>query len=88
MTTTPETLPDPADLLTAPEVAGMLHLKPDSVQIAARRGKLPCYQIGRRRLFIKADIQAFIETRRRNGGTLNDKTFDGLTSRKKKGGAA
>jgi molybdopterin-binding protein len=48
----------PGDLLTAREVADLLHLHVKRVQLLAREGKLPTVRHGRRWLFPRAAILA------------------------------
>ena len=45
-----------ADLLTAQEVAALLHLHVKRVQLLAREGKLPTVRVGRRWLFPREQI--------------------------------
>ncbi len=43
--------------MTAPEVAGLLHAPTSTVEDWARRGILPSVKIGRRRLYIRQQIE-------------------------------
>jgi excisionase family DNA binding protein len=48
------------DVLTAKEVAVLLHAPLTTVEDWARRGILPSRKIGRRRLYIRPDIEAVL----------------------------
>ena len=48
------------DEMTAPEVAGLLHAPISTVEDWARRGILPSVKIGRRRLYIRQQIEAVL----------------------------
>ncbi|MFZ2050700.1 MAG: helix-turn-helix domain-containing protein [Solirubrobacteraceae bacterium] len=48
------------DVLTAKEVAVLLHAHLTTVEDWARRGILPSRKIGRRRLYIRQDIEAVL----------------------------
>jgi excisionase family DNA binding protein len=48
------------DVMTAPEVAGLLHAPISTVEDWARRGILPSIKIGRRRLYIRQNIEAVL----------------------------
>lgn len=50
-------------LLTLPEVAGLLHVSKDSVIRATRSGKLASVKIGRSRRYKPGDVHRFIELR-------------------------
>jgi excisionase family DNA binding protein len=47
-----------ADVMTAREVAGLLHAPVSTVEDWARRGILPSVKVGRRRLYIRQRIEA------------------------------
>jgi len=79
-----ETAPAP-DLLTAQEAADALRMKRDSVHNMARRGMIPSYQIGHRRLFKRADLDALIESRRRPAGSMQDGRLEPLTGKRRDG---
>lgn len=78
-----------ADLLTAQQVAELLHLHVKRVQLLARQGKLPTVRVGRRWLFPKdqiarprtaAEPQAPIDLSARNQlrGTVRAVHIDGI----------
>jgi excisionase family DNA binding protein len=46
------------DVLLGREVAEILHMPVSTVEDLARRGKLPSVKIGRRRLYIRQQIEA------------------------------
>jgi excisionase family DNA binding protein len=48
------------DVMTAREVAGLLHAPVSTVEDWARRGILPSVKIGRRRLYIRQQIEAVL----------------------------
>ncbi len=48
----------PGELLTAAELAELLDLKPCTLHEWARRGILPSFKPGRRRYFVRADVEA------------------------------
>jgi excisionase family DNA binding protein len=48
------------DVMTAREVAGLLHAPVSTVEDWARRGILPSVKIGRRRLYIRQSIEAVL----------------------------
>jgi molybdopterin-binding protein len=52
----PPTRADSSDLLTAQDVAELLHLHVKRVQLLARQGKLPTVRVGRRWLFPRDQI--------------------------------
>ncbi len=57
--------PDSA-LMTVEEVAAYLQLKPETIRNLTRRGELPGFKVGSRRLrFRKAEIDAWLESRKR-----------------------
>jgi molybdopterin-binding protein len=77
------------DLLTAQQVAELLHLHVKRVQLLAREGKLPTVRVGRRWLFPKDQIarpratavtQAPIDLSARNQlrGTVRSVNIDGI----------
>lgn len=47
----------PGELLTAPELAKLLDLQPSTLHEWARRGVLPSFKPGRRRYFVRADVE-------------------------------
>ena len=49
-----------ADVLTASDVAELLHVSPSTVADWARRGIVPSRKIGRRRIYIRAQIEALL----------------------------
>jgi excisionase family DNA binding protein len=49
------------DLLTADEVAELLHIPRSTVSDYARRGVLPSVKLGRHRRFVRADVADAIE---------------------------
>jgi excisionase family DNA binding protein len=49
-----------ADVLDAGEVAALLHMSRSSVEDLARRGVVPSRKVGRRRLLIRARIEAML----------------------------
>ncbi len=59
------------ELLTAKEVAELLHLRPSTVQDYARRGIIPSFKLGRFRRFVRADVEATLELLRESGGYLS-----------------
>ncbi len=46
------------DVMTAREVAGLLHAPVSTVEDWARRGILPSVKVGRRRLYIRQRVEA------------------------------
>ena len=46
------------DVMTAREVAGLLHAPVSTVEDWARRGVLPSVKVGRRRLYIRQRVEA------------------------------
>jgi excisionase family DNA binding protein len=48
------------DVMTAREVAGLLHAPSSTVEDWARRGVLPSVKVGRRRLYIRQRIEAVL----------------------------
>lgn len=48
------------DVLIAKEVAALLHAPVTTVEDWARRGILPSRKIGRRRIYIRQDIEAIL----------------------------
>lgn len=49
-----------ADVMTAGEVAELLHVPKSTVEDWARRGVLPSRKVGRRRLYIRSRIEALL----------------------------
>jgi len=49
-----------ADVMTARDVASLLHAPVSTVEDWARRGILPSIKIGRRRLYVRQRIEAVI----------------------------
>lgn len=49
-----------ADVLTAGEVAELLRMPTSTVEHLARRGSLPSRKIGRRRLFVRHQVEAVL----------------------------
>jgi hypothetical protein len=49
-----------ADVLTASEVATLLHMPQSSVEDLARRGVVPSRKVDRRRLFVRTRIEAML----------------------------
>ncbi len=53
-------------LMTVEEVAAYLQLQPETIRAMTRRGELPGFKVGSRRLrFRKADIDAWLESRKK-----------------------
>lgn len=48
------------ELMTAPEVAAILHLRTSTVEDYARREVLPSIKIGRHRRFIRSEVEQAI----------------------------
>jgi excisionase family DNA binding protein len=48
------------DVMTAAEVAKLLHMPTSTVEHLARVGKLPSRKVGRRRLFLRPKIEALL----------------------------
>jgi excisionase family DNA binding protein len=46
-----------ADVMTAAEVAALLHVSKSTVEDWARRGIVPSKKVGRRRLYIRSEIE-------------------------------
>jgi len=61
-------MPAQTDLLTAQEVAQLLHLHVKRVQLLARQGKLPTVRVGRRWLFPREKIAPAHESAESRGG--------------------
>ena len=49
-----------ADVLTASEVARLLHVPKSTVEDWARRGVIPSRKVGRRRLYLRQRIEALL----------------------------
>lgn len=49
-----------ADVLTASEVAALLHVPRSTVEDWARRGVIPSRKVGRRRLYLRQQIEALL----------------------------
>ena len=49
-----------ADVLTACEVAQLLHMPTSTVEHLARQGTLPSRKIGRRRLYVRQQVEALL----------------------------
>jgi len=49
-----------ADVLTAAEVADLMHVPRSTVEDWARRGVIPSRKVGRRRLYIRSRIEALL----------------------------
>jgi excisionase family DNA binding protein len=49
-----------ADVLSAREVAELLHMPTSTVEHLARQGTLPSRKIGRRRLFVRQHVEALL----------------------------
>jgi excisionase family DNA binding protein len=49
-----------ADVLTASEVAELLHMPQSSVEHLARVGGIPSRKIGRRRLYVRSQVEALL----------------------------
>lgn len=49
-----------ADVLTAREVAELLHMPTSTVEHLARQGTLPSRKLGRRRLFVRRQVEAVL----------------------------
>lgn len=70
------------DVLTAREAATLLRISNDSLYAAANRGDLPHRRIGRRMLFSRRALVAWLEgASPRNADT--EKLYGGLSRRKK-----
>jgi excisionase family DNA binding protein len=52
-------------LLTVPELAAALRLKPAAVRALARRGEISFYRVGRALRFRSDDVEAFLARQRR-----------------------
>jgi len=48
-------------LLTPEEAARLLMVKKDTIYVWARKGKIPCYRLGKRVRFDKNDLIRFIK---------------------------
>jgi excisionase family DNA binding protein len=57
------------ELLTADDVAELLHIPRSTVSDYARRGVLPSIMLGRHRRFVRSDIDEAIERMRRERAT-------------------
>jgi excisionase family DNA binding protein len=53
------------DVMTADEVADLLHVAPSTVRVWARGGSIPSRRFGRLRRFIRPEIEAWVA----DGGT-------------------
>ncbi len=49
-----------ADVLSAREVAELLHMPTSTVEHLARQGTLPSRKIGRRRLYVRQHVEALL----------------------------
>ncbi len=49
-----------ADVMTAREVADLLHMPQSTVEDLARRGVIPSRKVGRRRIYIRSRVEAFL----------------------------
>ena len=56
-----ETIPE---LLTVEALAARWHVRPGTLRLWAREGKLPSFKIGRKILFRAEDLVRFLESRR------------------------
>jgi excisionase family DNA binding protein len=57
-----------ADVLTAREVAELLHMPTSTVEHLARQGNLPSRKIGRRRLYVRQQVEALLVGESANAG--------------------
>ena len=48
------------ELMTAPQVAAVLQLRPSTVEDYARRGVLPSIKLGRHRRFVRSHVERAI----------------------------
>jgi excisionase family DNA binding protein len=51
-------------LLTVPELANWLRLKPSTIYAWAEAGRLPCVRLGGRLRFVRGDVLRWIDARR------------------------
>lgn len=49
-----------ADVLTAREVAALMHVPTSTIQDWARRGVIPSRKVGRRRLYVRQRIESLL----------------------------
>jgi excisionase family DNA binding protein len=49
-----------SDVLIASEVAELLHMPQSTVEHLARVGEIPSRKIGRRRLFVRSQVEALL----------------------------
>lgn len=61
--TTEEKRRIPLETLTADEAARMLGCSRSKLQELLRTGELPSFKVGRRRMALRADVEALIERR-------------------------
>jgi excisionase family DNA binding protein len=59
-----------ADVMTAAEVAALLHMPQSTVEDLARRGTIPSRKIGRRRLYVRPHVEALLLDENRNTSTF------------------
>lgn len=52
------------DLMTAAEVGALMRRHAKTVERWARKGRVPCYRVGGRVLFARADIATWLRERR------------------------
>jgi excisionase family DNA binding protein len=72
-------VPNPSqELFTAEEVAALLNVKPEALGRMARRRLLPCQGSGRKRRFLRQDVEALIERHERGAGVTTSNHY--LTS--------
>lgn len=53
---TPEAVDQLPEILTREQAAWLLRLTPGRLEAAAKRGEVPCRQIGRKRLYSKSTL--------------------------------
>jgi excisionase family DNA binding protein len=61
----------PGELLSAVELADLLGLQPATVHEWARRGVLPSFKPGKRRYFVRADVEAALSRFRDDALNVN-----------------
>ncbi len=66
-TPSPEEHPMPEPLLTVGYIARLFGVPVSWVYSKAEQGEIPSYKIGRYRRFVRAEIEAWLETQKQGG---------------------
>lgn len=60
-----------SQLMTAEQVAALMHMKRTTIEDYARRGLLPSLKLGRHRRFVRSDVEAALARLRGDDGSLS-----------------